>query len=88
MHPPVPSLPSAPLMAWRGWKAVWTGAEGETERELDVSATCLEQTVRVPPDGWPDSLLLTVMGVESGALASDLLDEVRTSAIPIQTFVM
>lgn len=85
MHPPPPLAP-APFMAWRGWKALWTGAEGETERQLDVSARCLEQTVRVPPDAWPDSLLLTVMGVECGALASDLLDEVRTSTIRIQTF--
>lgn len=63
-------------MERRDPQALWTGSEGDTERELDVSARSLEQTVRVLPDDWPDSLLITVTGVESDALAASRLDEV------------
>lgn len=66
---------------WDYPQALWTGSDGNTERELDVSATSLEETVRVPPDDWPDSLLLTVAGIECDKLAADLLDKVRKPAI-------
>lgn len=48
---------------------------------MDVSATSLEQTVRVPLEDWPHSLLVTVTGIESGKLAADVLDEVRKLTI-------
>lgn len=44
--------------------------------ESDVSSTTLEETVRVPLEQWPDSLLVTVTGVRKEALAVDLLGKV------------
>ena len=44
--------------------------------ESDVSSTTLEETVRIPLEQWPDSLLLTATGVRNEALAVDLLSKV------------
>ena len=62
-------------------QALWARSDGDTEREMDVSATSLEQTVRVPLEDWPHSLLVTVTGIDSGKLAADVLDKVRKLTI-------
>lgn len=61
-----------------GWQAVWSrGGGGLTEeRESDVSATSLEGTVRIPPEHWPDLLVVTAAGLRTDALAPDTLDKV------------
>lgn len=43
----------------------------ETLRESDVSVTSLEETVRIPLEKWPDSLVVTAAGLRKEALAVD-----------------
>lgn len=52
-------------------------AESMSKSEADVSSTSLEQTVRIPLERWPDSLLLTATGIRKESLAVDLLAKVR-----------
>ncbi|CAM9469615.1 unnamed protein product [Ectocarpus fasciculatus] len=59
--------------------AVWSrgGRSGRTEeRESDVTAASLEDTVRIPLDQWPDLLSVTAAGLRTDALAPDALDKV------------
>lgn len=46
-----------------------SGEAGESLRESDVSATPLKETVRIPPEEWPDSLIVTAAGLQRGVLA-------------------
>eukprot|EP00903_Cladosiphon_okamuranus_P022389 g20592.t1 len=76
---PETSLTSTTMAVWecRGGNLGRSGGEGVRQRvagrESDVSSTTLEETVRIPLEQWPDSLLLTATGVRKEALAVDLL---------------
>ncbi|CAM9119874.1 unnamed protein product [Ectocarpus sp. 6 AP-2014] len=61
--------------------AVWSrgGGESTEERESEVSATSFEDTVRIPPEHWPDSLVVTAAGLKTDALAPDALDKACTA---------
>lgn len=69
------------MWACRGGQLGHAGGDGArqnvAESESDVSATSLEETVRIPLEQWPDSLLVTVAGIRKEALAVDLLAKVR-----------
>ncbi|CAM9412778.1 unnamed protein product [Ectocarpus sp. 12 AP-2014] len=62
--------------------AVWSrGGEGLTEeRESDFSATSLEDTVRIPPEHWPDLLVVNAAGLRTDALAPDALVKIGVEA--------
>lgn len=57
------------------WAAVIP--DQRAEREEDVSGLKLEDTVCIPWERWPDSLVLTVVGIRPDAISStDVLSKV------------
>lgn len=65
-------------------QAVWSsGSGGKAERDADVSALALEETVRLPVEQWPHSLVVTVTGLRKDVLAAELLETVcvRTACL-------
>ena len=52
------------------------------DSDYDVSSTRLEETVRIPPERWPDMLVVTAKGLRKEALAAELLDKVWPYARP------
>lgn len=62
------------------WQAVWAtrvGKESVEQRQRDVSAVSLEETVRIPLGQWPDSIVVTASGLRKDILANELLSKVK-----------
>lgn len=52
---------------------------GGTKRYVDVSTMSLEETVRTSVEQWPDSLVVTAVGLKSDTLSVESLAKVGFS---------
>lgn len=52
------------------------GGLGGKINESDVSCTRLDETVRIPLENWPETLVVTAKGLRKEVLAAELLDKV------------
>lgn len=56
------------------------GLEGKV-KEWDVSNSRLDETVRIPVDKWPETIVLTAKGLRKEILHTELLDKVWAMAM-------
>lgn len=68
---------------------VHEGARGRSEREDDLTAVLLQDTVRIPREQWPDSLVVALAGLRAEHLASsEFLAKVRPFVPPFRATVL